>query len=160
VRYALNCGLLLLPILVWDAAFTRFLPTALASAEFWRDTPRPLASLEDLFRLMVSVLPFLMPFELASVLQRRGLAVYGVGTALYFSAWAALMIAPSSPWATGPVGFLAPAYTPLIWLLGLALIGQRLYWGRFYRWWMFLVPAVGFVAAHVSHAALVYARTY
>jgi hypothetical protein len=44
--------------------------------------------------------------------------------------------------------------------LGLALLGQRLYWGRFYRWWMFLVPAVGFVAAHVSHAALVYARTY
>jgi hypothetical protein len=159
-RYALSCGLLLLPIFIWNAMFTRFLPSALAMAEFWRDIPPPLGYLENSLRLLVSVLPFLMPLELASVLQRRGLVVYVVGTALYFSAWAALMIAPRSPWATGPAGFLAPAYTPVMWLLGVALLGQRLYWGRFYRWWMFLFPAAGFVAAHVGHTALVYARTY
>jgi hypothetical protein len=159
-RYALSCGLLLLPIFVWVALFTRFLPSALGTAEFWRDIPAPLAYLENSLRLVVSVVPFLMPLELASAPQRRGLVVYGIGTALYFSAWAALMIAPRSPWATDPVGFLAPAYTPLVWLLGLALLGQRLYWGRFYRWWMFLFPATGFVVAHVAHTALVYARTY
>jgi hypothetical protein len=86
--------------------------------------------------------------------------MYGVGTGLYLCAWLALLIAPHSTWAVSPAGFLAPAYTPLIWLVGLALLGQRLFWGRFYRWWMFLIPACGFVAVHVSHAALVYARTY
>lgn len=116
-------------------------------------------TVENSLRLVVSVLPFLMPLELTSRLQRKGLIVYAVGAAFYFISWIALMRAPSSRWATTPFGFFAPACTPLIWLMGLALLGQRLYWGRFYRWWMFLIPAVGFIIAHVSHTALVYART-
>ena len=159
-RYALNCGLLLLPIFIWNAVFARFLPSALGGAEFWRDIPAPLAALENSLRLVVSILPFLMPLELRSGLQRKGVVVYGLGTALYLCAWAALMIAPRSPWAVSPVGFFAPAFTPLIWLVGLALVGQRLWWGRFYRWWMFLFPTAGFIAAHVGHTALVYARTF
>ena len=158
-RYALSCGLLLLPIFLWNAVFVRFLPSAVGGPEFWRDIPAPLAALENYLRLVVSVLPFLMPLELTSGLQRTGLVVYAVGTALYFGSWTALMIAPASSWAISPVGFFAPACTPLIWLVGLALLGQRVYWGRFYRWWMFLIPAAGFIAAHVGHTSLVYART-
>ena len=159
-RYGVSCGLLVLPIFLWNVAFSRFLPPAFAMSEFWRDIPTPLAYLENAFRLIVSVLPFFMPLELRSVRQRRGLVSYSIGVALYCLAWAAVMIAPHSRWAASPAGFLAPAYTPLIWLVGLALLGQRLYWGSFYRWWMFLFPAGGFVSAHVGHAALVYARTY
>ena len=159
-RYALSCGLLLLPIFVWNAALTPSLPYPWGTAAFWQDIPRPLAYLENSARLIVSGLPFLMPFEPTSTLQRRGLVMYAGGTALYFCAWVAVLIAPGSAWAVSPIGFLAPAYTPLLWLVGLALLGRRLFWGRFYRWWMFLIPAGGFIAAHVTHAALVYARTY
>jgi hypothetical protein len=159
-RYLLSVGLLALPIFLWNAAFTRFLPSTFAMAEFWRDIPTPLAYLENSFRLIVSALPFLMPLELTSPLQRKGLLFYSVGIALYFGSWVALMNAPHSPWATSAIGFLAPAYTPVMWLVGFALLGQRLYWGRFYRWWMFLIPAVGFIATHVGHTAIVYARTH
>ena len=157
-RYVLSCGLLLLPIFVWNLAFTRFLPSPWGTSEFWRDIPGPLAYQENVFRLIVSLVPFLMPLEMTSAIQRRGLVVTGVGVVLYFCAWAAIMLAPHSPWASSSLGFLAPAYTPLIWLVGLALLGQRLFWGRFYRWWMFLVPAGAFITAHVRHTALVYAR--
>ena len=157
-RYLVNCGLLLLPIFIWNAALTRFLPPALARTEFWRDIPAALNYSENAFRLMVLVLPFFMPLELKSAPQRRGLVVFGIGVLLYFGAWAALILAPRSSWAGSGVGFLAPALTPLIWLLGLALLGQRLYFGRFYRWWMFLLPTAGFIALHVAHAAMVYGR--
>ena len=39
VRYVLSCGVLTVPILVWNLALTRFLPPALASNEFSRDIP-------------------------------------------------------------------------------------------------------------------------
>lgn len=40
--YLRSCGLLLLPIFVWNAVLTRYLPRAWSSAEFWRDIPRHL----------------------------------------------------------------------------------------------------------------------
>lgn len=39
LRDTWSCGLLSVPILVWNIALTRFLPLPLASAEFWRDIP-------------------------------------------------------------------------------------------------------------------------
>lgn len=38
---------------------------------------------------------------------------------------------------------------------GLAWLGQRLFWGQAYRWWMSLVVSGGFLVAHLSHTALV-----
>jgi hypothetical protein len=63
-RYGVSCGLLVLPIFLWNVAFTRFLPPAFATSELWRDIPTSLAYLENGFRLIVSVLPFFMPLEL------------------------------------------------------------------------------------------------
>lgn len=84
--------------------------------------------------------------------------VYGVGTAFYGVSWLAILLAPGSAWASSPAGFLAPAWTPLVWLAGLALPGQRLCWGRYWRWWMCLIPAGVFMAVHVEHALLAYTR--
>ena len=145
-HYALSCGLLLLPIFAWNAALARSLPPAFSMTEFWRDISAPLALAENSLRAVVSVVPFFMPLELVSTRQRTGLVVYCVGAVLYFCSWVIIIIAPNSPWAASPAGFLAPAYTPLIWLAGVALLGRRLYWGRSYRWWMFLIPAAGFIA--------------
>lgn len=157
-RYALSCGLLLVPIFVWNAVLTDFLPSAWSTSSFWRDIPPLLASTENASRLVVAALPFFMPLEVNAPIQRRGLIVFGVGALLYFASWLAILLAPASAWSLSPVGFLAPAYTPFVWLFGVALVGRRLYLGRFYRWWMYLIPAGVFLAAHVGHAALVYAR--
>ena len=156
--YLRNCGLLLQPIFAWNAVFAGYLPWPWSSAETWHDIPTALAYAENAFRLFIFVLPFFMPLELTAVMQQRGLIVYGVGAGLYGASWLAILLAPDSGWSASALGFLAPAYTPLVWLAGLALLGQRLYWGRFYRWWMYLVPAGVFLVAHVGHAVVVYAR--
>jgi hypothetical protein len=77
-----------------------------------------------------------------------------------FSARVPLMIAPESPWSTSWLGFVAPAYTPLVWLTGLGLIGRRLYVPSPYRRRMYVALACGFVAFHVTHTSIVYARNY
>jgi len=33
---------------------------------------------------------------------------------------------------------------------------QRLYWNSRYRWWLYLTLSIGFLAAHISHAAIVF----
>ena len=160
VRYVMSCGVLTVPILVWNLALTRFLPPALASDEFSRDIPTLVTHGENTLRAVVMVLPFLMPLEVATRGQRRGVRLFVVGTIVYFLSWVPLMIVPQSSWSTSWVGFVAPAYTPLLWLAGLGLIGRRFYVPSPFRWWMYVGLACGFVTFHVTHASIVYARNY
>jgi hypothetical protein len=152
--------LLLLPALLWNLALTDLLPAAFSPSEFWRDVPQVLASAENTLRILIFSLPFLMPLQIVTKQEQNGMLIFIVGSLTYFASWLALIAAPSSPWATSAIGFLAPAYTPVIWLAGLALLGRRLFWGDFYRWWMYLVPALLFIIAHISHASLIYVRNY
>ncbi len=160
LRYLQSCGLLLLPALLWNVAFSDRLPPAYAMAEFWRDVPAPLGFIENSLRIIVFVLPFAMPLDLSTPAQRKALLVFVFGTLVYFASWLAVMASPDSFWSTSALGFTAPAYTPALFLLGLAMLGRRLFWGHFYRMWMYFVVSGGFLAAHISHTALVYARNH
>jgi len=85
--YLVSCGLLTIPILVWNIAFTRYLPPPLAPAEFWRDIPRIIVTGENVSRTLVSVLPFLMPLREEARRRRQGLAWFGIGVSVYFASW-------------------------------------------------------------------------
>ena len=159
-KYFTTCGLLLLPVFVWNAMLMRFLPPAFSPGEFWRDIPPGLALAENGLRLLVFIIPFLMPLNLASTRQRIGLRIFITCTLVYFASWLPLIAAPNSPWSQSAIGFLAPAYTPILWFTGLAMLSHRLFWGRFYYWWMYLVLSGLFISAHITHAVIVYARNY
>jgi hypothetical protein len=47
-----------------------------------------------------------------------------------------------------------------VWLTGLGLIGGRFYVPFPFRRWMYVALVCGFVAFHVTHASIVYARNY
>jgi hypothetical protein len=70
-RYVVSCGVLTVPILVWNVVFTRFLPPALASDEFVQAIPPLVTYGENTLRILVMILPFLMPLEVKTGGQRR-----------------------------------------------------------------------------------------
>lgn len=156
--YVLSCGWLLLPAAVWNIALAKRLPQAFRRDEFSRDIPAPLAFAENGLRIAVFGLPFLMPLDISALGAVRALFIFGAGTLIYFASWLALIRLPGSRWSRSALGFAAPAYTPLLWLLGISLLGQHLFWGSYYRWWMYLVLCVAFLAAHIAHTMRVYFR--
>lgn len=157
-HYALSCGWLLLPAAAWNIVMAKRLPPTFQPDEFGRDIPAPLAFAENGLRVAVFGLPFLMPLDLSARGALRALVIFGVGTLLYFASWLALIWLPRSRRSRHPWGLAAPAYTPLLWLLAIALLGQHLFWGEFYRWWMYLVLCVAFLVAHIAHTMRVYVR--
>lgn len=159
-KYLLTCGLLLIPVFIWNVVFVSYLPPAFAPSEFWRDIPHVLVAVENSLRLVVFTLPFIMPLSVSSAQQRTRLVVFIAGNLVYFASWIVLIAMPDSLWSQSALGFLAPSYTPIIWFAGLALLGRRIFWGSFYRWWMYLALSGLFLVAHVTHAAIVYARNY
>jgi len=154
--YLLNCMWLLLPIMLWNIVFASKLPAAFQPETFEKNIPTVIVAGENFFRLVIFILPILMPLRCVTLAQKVGLGLYAAGIALYFLAWLALIYFPTSPWSLSAPGFLAPAYTPLIWLIGIGLIGSSLYFSSPYQPWMYIALAVIFVGFHVSHTALVY----
>jgi hypothetical protein len=159
-RYLFSCGLLLLPILAWNFVLIGRLPVAISSAELWNAIPRPLALAENVLRVFVFAVPFFMPLQASTSRQKRGVALFIVGVLVYFASWLPLIAAPQSAWAHSAAGFLAPAYTPVLWLLALGQIGEKLSWGNGYRPWMYAVLSMLFLAVHLAHATVVYVHNY
>ena len=150
--------LLILPIIAWNGIFSCRLPQTYSAEVFDKDIPSLITIGEIVLRLFVFVLPILMPIRIETESQKLGLWLYVIGIAIYFISWLAQMIFPQSAWSLSALGFLAPAYTPLIWLVGIGLVGSELYFSSPYRSWMYILLSVVFVGFHLSHVWTVYSR--
>lgn len=79
-RYSLNCFLLNLPIIVWNIVLTRKLPQDFQAEIFWKDIPAFLTYGENISRALVFILTLLMPLNISTLTQKRGLSLFVGGT--------------------------------------------------------------------------------
>lgn len=159
-RYLLNCFLLTLPILVWNIFLTNKLPKDFQSEIFKKDIPVLLTYGENISRTVVFMMTLLMPLSILTTTQKKGLFLYICGTILYFISWLALIYFPGSVWSNNVFGFMAPAYTPLLWLTGIGLIGNSFYFNLPYRRWFFILLTIVFLIFHNFHTYTIYFRTH
>jgi len=150
--------LLLIPILAWNAILASKLPAGYQAEMFDKDIPSAVSLGENIFRSLVMFLPLLMPLNLVGRSQKLGLYIFIFGMLVYFLSWVVLIVLPGSTWSMSAVGFLAPAYTPLIWLVGIGLIGAQFYFHFPYQSWMYILLSIVFLSFHITHAAIVYLR--
>ncbi len=159
-KYLLNCFLLTLPIMIWNMLLTNKLPKAFQSEIFWNDIPSFLTYGENVSRIIVFALTFLMPLSILTSRQKKGLFIYIGGTILYFTSWLILIYIPDSKWSYSILGFMAPAYTPLLWLTGIGLIGNSYYFNLSYSRWLFIGTSLVFLIFHNFHTLTIYFRTH
>ncbi len=158
VRTALlNCFVLVIPVLLLNLLLTGRLPRAIFARDvFWQQIPPAIAYGEDTLRAVAIAVPLLIALRW----RPAGLAVYAVGLALYAACWVALIRWPGSAWSTSAAGLLAPAYTPVIWAVGIGLIGQPRIGHYTLPGWLYPVSAALFTAFHFAHAWIVYSRAF
>jgi hypothetical protein len=155
-KYLLNCFLLTLPIMLWNIFLTDKLPAVYQPDIFWHNIPPWVTYGENISRGLVFLITFLMPLPTRKLYQKTGFWIYLIGLALYFTSWILLIEYPDSQWSNNFSGFAAPAYTPLIWLTGIALIGNSFYFKISYRSWYFILVSIVFVGFHCWHVWLVW----
>jgi hypothetical protein len=86
--------------------------------------------------------------------------LYGVGALVYFLSWIPLLFFSESGWSTSLIGFLGPFYTPLIWAVGIGLIGRTLYVPIPYHPWIYIFLSTVFVVFHCWHGIIVYTKYF
>lgn len=154
--YLLNCFLLLIPIFLWNILLYDYLPDLYQTDFFDRDLPKFIVYSENILRVIVFVLPVFMIFSLRTKQQKRGFKLYLVGVLLYFSSWVLVIIAPESAWSKSLIGFTAPAFTTIIWFIGIGLIGSKSYFNIPYLSWIYIGVSLFFVMIHVAHTYLIF----
>lgn len=159
-KYLLNCFLLTLPIMIWNIVLTNKLPQEYQSEIFWKDIPAWLKYAENISRTLIFILTLLMPLNISTLKQKRGFILYLGGTILYFVSWLILICFPDSRWSSNIFGFMAPAYTPLLWLTGIGFIGNSFYFNLPYRRWFYILTVIIFLIFHNFHTMTIYFRIY
>jgi hypothetical protein len=159
-KYFFNCFLLTIPVLLWDYIFTDKLPKAFQPEVFWKDIPSFITYGENISRLLMFVFISFMPLKIINDKQKTGLLLYVVGCLFYFTAWIILMHYPNSSWSNSVLCLLAPAYTPLVWLVGIGFIGNSLFFKIPYKRWLYFLIVIIFLIFHNWHTYLIYFRTH
>lgn len=156
-----SCFWLVIPILIGNIVFARQLPAAFQPEVFALNIPLAITLPENLLRIIMFTLIAYMPFRQSGRLPQWGLVLFLIGVTLYVGAWLALILAPQSAWSTSIIGFLAPAYTPALWLAGIGLIGAPAAFSNpraKIRVYAYFATTTGFLVAHLAHTALIYLR--
>lgn len=156
--YVWNCFWLMAPVLAMNVLLMGKLPRIYQPEVFSDRIPAWIVGGENALRLGTMVLPLLMPLHVVRPIQKIGVLVYLAGLILYFVSWAMQLWFSQSRWSLSRLGFMAPGYTPLIWLLGVALIGNSFYFAVPYTSWMYVGLSAAFLAFHNLHAWIVYTR--
>jgi hypothetical protein len=136
----LNCFWLMVPLLAWNI----ILAPRITLEKLISDSNSPgwLLVAENIARIIVFAVPLLLPLQIRDTMSKTGLAVYIIGTLIYFASWLPLIWMPDSAWSQSAAGLLAPRLTPLLSFLGITLIGHSAAYAVF---------AVIFIALHTWH---------
>jgi hypothetical protein len=158
IEYVWNCFLLLIPILAWNILFAKSLPKGYERNFFWKDIPAIIGTVENVMRIVVFLLPLMMVLSLDSIIQKVGLMMYIIGLAVYFSSWIFQIYYPQRLWSKSMLGFMAPAYTTIIWFVGIGLIGETNFLKIPYISVAYIGAATVFVLVHTIHTFIVFKR--
>jgi hypothetical protein len=149
----------LLPIFAWNIIFVSKLPPAYDPKSFNDGIPSLLLLGENLFRTIIFVFPLLFKINIGTTQGKQGLIVYILGIFLYFASWLLQIYAPNLLLSKSMFGFAAPAYLPILWLIGISLMANSYYFNFIYSKWHYILPCIVFSIFHVTHTYLVYLRT-
>jgi hypothetical protein len=154
--YLQNCILLLLPVMIWNIVLYNRLPDFYKPAK-WDCIPKYLDISENIFRYIVFFTSALFPLSISAVKQRIGLGIYIIGLVIYFSSWL-LQVYLKQKNTQSYVFRGGPAYTTILWLIGIWLMCTNSYIRVNSIRSIYLFFIFTFVCLHSYHAFVVHKK--
>jgi hypothetical protein len=147
--------------MLWNIIFYEYLPETYSLENFRANIPAIVLTGENIFRILTFGFTILLMLGLEDRSQKIGLILYIGGVIVYFASWAAQMFLTDTMWSQSFLGYTAPAFTSIIWLLGIGLLGKELVIKRIpYNRIVFIALSIVFVVFHTTHAAMAYFNQY
>jgi len=146
-----NCFLLFIPILVFNILFFKKLPS-----HYLKNISHPIIIMESITRIITIALSIIMAINTQNKTGKIGLMIYIIGTIIYFTSYFIEIYFPNTLFSRKIIFILAPYWTSVIWLIGIGLVGNRLFINVPYHFTVYLVLSIIFATIHTIHGYLCY----
>lgn len=151
IEFLFNGFILVIPVLVWNLVFYRTLP-------LWHQIKigNNLEKVDSLLRIPIFGLPLVFRFSVFTDIHQIGWVIYGIGIILYFASWI-ITISGNVNKNQSVLTALGPAYTPILWLIGIGMACWESGW-RLYLLLLYFLSSIVFVIVHTMHTLEKYKR--
>jgi len=151
LKYINNCFLFFVPILLFNIIFFKKLPS-----HYLKNISHPIIIMESITRIIVIAFSIIMAINIKNEIEKIGLIIYIIGIIIYFTSYFMEIYAPNTLFGKNIIFILAPYWTSVIWLIGIGLVGNRLFVNIPYHFTVYLILSITFATIHTIHGYLCY----
>ena len=155
MHYLLNGFLFFIPVFIWNAVLFKKLPEFYQPSS-WDNIPKALDVSENIFRFLSFFTPVLFKIDFSTGSQVLGLILYIAGIFIYFTSWILQIMFRERALSKRLFFRAAPAYTTVIWLTGIGLIGKYTFIPNVQKLY-FIIMSV-FVVVHTCHSFIIWKK--
>jgi len=152
-KYLLNCFWLILPVIIFNIIAVKFLPQY-----YLVDIEHPIVIIETILRIFTVLLPFVMVMDFSSKASKIGIIIYLAGFFIYACSYFIAINHSHTFFGSNIIVVLAPYWTSIIWLIGIGLIGTKLFINLRYHYSLYFFISIAFVIVHCYHGYLCYIK--
>ena len=151
LKYLNNCFLLFIPILLFNILFFKKLPS-----HYLKNITHPIIIMETITRIITIAFSIIMIINIQNKIEKIGIIIYIIGIIIYFTSYFIEIYASNLLFGRNIIFILAPYWTSVIWLIGIGLVGNRLFVNIPYHFTVYSILSIIFATIHTIHGYLCY----
>ena len=148
-----NCFLLFIPVILLNVLFTTYLPEC-----YLKNISHIIVPIETIVRFILIALSIIMSIEIKDRVGKTGILIYITGLMLYFVSYFILINCYKTVFCKNMIVQLSGYWTATIWLIGIGLIGKKLFIKIPYHYVLYITLSVLFGIIHTYHGYILLAR--
>ena len=151
LKYINNCFLFFVPLLVFNILFFKKLPS-----HYLKNISHPIITAETITRIITIAFSMIMAINIHGKIGKIGLIIYIIGIIIYCTSYFIEIYFSDTLFGRNIILVLAPYWTSVIWLIGIGLLGNRLFVNIPYHFTVYSILSIIFAAVHTIHGYLCY----
>jgi hypothetical protein len=151
--YKNTCFWLFIPIIIFNIIFFKKLPSF-----YLRKISHPIVLIETIARIITIAFSLIMSITLDNKIGKIGLLIYIICTMIYFSSYFVVIYLSDTIFGKNIIVLLAPYWTSVLFLIGIGLLGNKLFINIPYHYMIYIILAIIFSTIHTYHGYLCYTQ--
>jgi hypothetical protein len=151
MHYKNNCFWFFVPVIIFNIIFTEYLP-----AVYLKNIHHPIIVFETIARMITILFSLIMMIKLDNYIGKLGFAIYIAGLLIYFCSYFIVIKIPANSFNNNLIVLLAPYWTSFLWLAGIGLLGNKLFFNVPYHYVIYIAISFVFAVIHSVHGYLCY----
>ena len=148
-----NCFLLFIPVLFFNILCTKYLPEY-----FLKNISHIILPIEMVVRVILMALSTIMIIDIKDRTGKTGIIIYITGFVIYFISYFILINYSDTVFGKNIIVQLSGYWTAIIWLIGIGLIGKKLFVKIPYHYTLYIILSILFGIIHTYHGYILLAR--